>query len=353
MNRLKPFIYLIVSWSMAIGMYLLIRFHGTKDTMDWASSTSSYLFICLVGGLLFGITDGILLIILERPKLRRRSYGFTISVRVATILLTAILIIFITRLVAYLSGTLEFSQIFSTFIDRLTHKAGLTSLLYLITVSALFSLIRQMSNMVGGRVLINVMLGKYHHPKDEDRIFMFLDLKSSTTYAERLGHTLYCRLIQDCFHDLTESAIKHKVEIYQYVGDEAILTWTINDGIKNENCINVFFDFQGALEKRTDYYREKYNMLPEFKAGINYGTVTVAEVGDIKRDVAYLSDVLNTAERIQGQCNEYGKALLISSFVKDILSNSTSHNYKRLGFIHLKGKEEKVEIFSVEKKDNN
>jgi adenylate cyclase len=210
-----------------------------------------------------------------------------------------------------------------------------------------------MSNMVGGRVLINVMLGKYHHPKDEDRIFMFLDLKSSTTYAERLGHTLYCRLIQDCFHDLTESAIKHKVEIYQYVGDEAILTWTINDGIKNENCINVFFDFQGALEKRTDYYREKYNMLPEFKAGINYGTVTVAEVGDIKRDVAYLSDVLNTAERIQGQCNEYGKALLISSFVKDILSNSTSHNYKRLGFIHLKGKEEKVEIFSVEKKDNN
>jgi adenylate cyclase len=350
MNHFKSFFYLIISWNMAVGMYLLIRFHGTKDTMDWASSTSSILLICLICGSLLGIVDGILLAILERPKLRRRSYGFAISVRVITMFLTAVLIVFISRLTAYISGNIEFSQLFSTFIDRLTHKAVLPFLLYLVTVSALFSLIRQMSNMVGGRVLMNLMLGKYHHPKDEDRIFMFLDLKSSTTHAERLGHTLFCQLIQDCFHDLTESAMKNKVEIYQYVGDEAILTWTIKDGVKDENCINVFFDFQRTLVKRSDSYLKKYSLIPEFKAGVNYGAVTVAEVGDIKRDIAYLSDVLNTAARIQGKCNEYGEALLISSLVKDILPNVTNYKYKPLGLISLKGKQEKVEVFSVEKK---
>ena len=140
--------------------------------------------------------------------------------------------------------------------------------------------------------------------------------------------------------------------LMQYVGDEAILTWTTNDGIKNENCINIFFDFQKALVRRADYYLQKYNLMPEFKAGINYGTVTVAEVGDIKRDIAYLSDVLNTAARIQGQCNDYGKDLLISGFVKDILPKNTNHKYESLGFISLKGKEHKVEIYSVEKITN-
>ncbi len=351
--RLKSFLYLIISWDIAIGMYLLIRFNGTKDTMEWASSTSTLLILCLICGLLLGIVDGISLIILERPQLRIRPYRFTFSIRVITIFLITVLIVFISRIVAYIIGTLEFSQIFPTFIDRLTNKTVWTFLLYIVTISALFSLIRQISNMVGKRVLINLMLGKYHHPKDEDRIFMFLDMRDSTTHAEQLGHTLFCRLIQDCFHDMTESAIKNKVEIYQYVGDEAILTWTINDGIKNENCINIFIDFKEALVKRADYYLQKYNLMPEFKAGINSGTVTAAEIGDIKRDVAYLSDVLNTASRIQEQCNEYGKDLLISSFVKDILPKDTNHNYEPLGFISLKGKQEKVEIFSVEKKTTN
>jgi len=349
MHRFKSILYLIVAWSMVIGMYLLIRFYGTKDTMDWATSTSSLFFLCLICGIVLGITDGFSLAILERPKFRKRSYGFTIAIRVGTMFSAALLIVFTSRVAAFLSGTLEFSQIFPTFMDRLAHNAVIAFLIYLTTVSAIFSVIRQMVNMVGGRVLINLMLGKYHHPKNEDRIFMFLDLKASTTHAERMGHNLFCQLIQDCFHDLTDSAIRHKVEIYQYVGDEAILTWRIRDGVKNGNCINVFFDFQEALTLRADYYQQKYEVVPEFKAGINYGTVTVAEVGDIKRDIAYLSDVLNTAARIQGKCNEYGKALLISSFVKNILPQDTHHHYETLGFISLKGRKEQVEIFSVEK----
>lgn len=68
--------------------------------------------------------------------------------------------------------------------------------------------------MVGGRVLVNLILGKYHSPKEEDRIFMFLDMKGSTTHAEKLGHLNYCRLVQDCFSDLTDSALAHDVEIY-------------------------------------------------------------------------------------------------------------------------------------------
>ena len=43
---------------------------------------------------------------------------------------------------------------------------------------------------------------------------------------------------------------------------------------------------------------KKYRMVPEFKAGVNSGHVTVAEVGELKKEPAYQGDVLITAARI-------------------------------------------------------
>jgi adenylate cyclase len=328
---------------------MLIRFYGTKDTMDWAANTQIFIGVWFLAGFFLGTVYWLTTIISDRPQLRRRSYGFLIFLRVITMVTVSVLIVFILRFIAFFTGAIEASQILPTFIERMTHKAALVVFLYIGIVSAILGFIRQTVNMVGGRVLKNLLLGKYHYPRDEERIFMFLDLKSSTTYAERLGHARFCRLIQDCFHDLTDSAIKHEVEIYQYVGDQAILTWTIDEGTRNSNCINVYFDFQGRLESKSEYYKQRYDIVPEFKAGVNYGPVTVAEIGDIKRDISYLSDVLNTASRIQAKCNEYGKSLLISSYIKNLLPKDEKLGLTPLGSVALKGKEKEVKIFSVER----
>ena len=163
--------------------------------------------------------------------------------------------------------------------ETLTTKTALVILVYTGVVSILFNLIRQMNAMFGPGTLVKIMIGKYHQPKEENRIFMFLDLKSSTTYAERLGHILYSELIQDCFYDLTDTVQQHGVEIYQYVGDEAVLTWTIGEGLKNLNCLEAFFSFEETIQRRANYYFNKYDLVPAFKAGVNLGLVMVAEVG--------------------------------------------------------------------------
>ena len=90
---------------------------------------------------------------------------------------------------------------------------------------ALFIL--QVNDKFGQGILINFLLGRYHKPREEERIFMFMDLRSSTTYAEKLGHILYSKLIQDCFYDLTDIAKKYGTQIYQYIGDEVVLTWKV------------------------------------------------------------------------------------------------------------------------------
>ncbi|MFC1783712.1 adenylate/guanylate cyclase domain-containing protein [Planctomycetota bacterium] len=217
----------------------------------------------------------------------------------------------------------------------------------LMVSAALFIL--QVSDKFGQGILINFLRGKYHQPKEEKRVFMFLDLKSSTTYAEMLGHIRYSRLIQDCFFDLTEIVLKHEAVIYAYVGDEVILTWPVDKGIKDNNCVKVFFDYDRTIRKRGAYYQKQYDMIPEFKAGVNAGRVTVAEVGELKKELAYHGDVLNTAARIQGLCNEYGRSLLISENLISQLNLNGDFTRELLGAIPLKGKQKPVNIFSIEK----
>ena len=113
------------------------------------------------------------------------------------------------------------------------------------------------------------------------------------------------------------------------------------------NCLRVFFGFCEVLENRRDYYQSAYGCLPEFKAGLNIGPVTVAEVGVLKREIAYLSDVLNTTARIQGQCNELGQPLLLSGALRDRLEPAGLFSFRAEGEITLRGREEKVALFSV------
>ena len=78
------------------------------------------------------------------------------------------------------------------------------------------------------------------------------------------------------------------------------------------------------------------------------GKVTAVEVGDIKRDIAYHGDTVNTAARIQSVCNQFGSSFLTS---QSIVSNSAIREFyevRSLGMISLKGKSQPVELFSIQ-----
>jgi adenylate cyclase len=195
--------------------------------------------------------------------------------------------------------------------------------------------------------LFLIFLGKYHQPKVEDRIFMFIDLKASTTYAEQLGHLRYSKLIQSCFHDLNFVVNRYKADIYQYVGDEAVLTWTTKQGLKDLNCIRIFFAFQQKINTHASFYKKRYGIVPEFKAGLNAGQVTVAEVGDIKREIAYHGDVVNTGARIQHLCNDYKVHLLATEDFIMRVKNLVGFKSTLMGTVALRGKLKEVAVYAI------
>lgn len=186
-------------------------------------------------------------------------------------------------------------------------------------------------------------------PKEEVRIFMFLDMKSSTTIAERLGHVKYYNLLNDFFYDVTEPIIKSKGEIYQYVGDEIVVSWLLGDGIQNANCIQCFFEIMEVIKKFSEKYQSHYGIIPEFKAGFHYGNVTTGEVGVKKRETVYTGDVLNTASRIQELCNSYNEKLLISKTLLDHLQIQDKYRINKIGEITLRGRKNSEILFSINK----
>ena len=190
----------------------------------------------------------------------------------------------------------------------------------------------------------------YRKPFSEvERIFMFLDIRSSTTIAEELGHVQYFELLNDFFRDIAEPISKNKGQIYQYVGDEVVISWPLEDGLTDANCLQCFFDIVDIISSLKHKYIDKYAVNPSFKAGMHFGKVSTGTVGTLKREIIYTGDVLNTASRIEGLCNKHEVDLLLSKVLVDKLPLNSDYLSRRIGEISLRGKSTEVILYTIER----
>ncbi|MCB2196175.1 MAG: adenylate/guanylate cyclase domain-containing protein [Bacteroidetes bacterium] len=206
--------------------------------------------------------------------------------------------------------------------------------------------IRGTIKKVGKGNIRNWLLGMMNKPREEERIFMFLDMKSSTTIAEKLEHKKFSHLVQDIFNDLAV-VDNYGGEIYQYLGDGAIISWNLKKGLKHNNFMHAFYAFTHTINRRSRYYNRKYNLIPKFKAGAHVGKVMVLQVGQIRRDISYNGDTINTAARIESMCNEYKQNFLISGDLYQIIKAPKEFNCKEVGDIKLKGKRKSTSLYQV------
>ncbi|WNJ20770.1 adenylate/guanylate cyclase domain-containing protein [Pontibacter sp. G13] len=346
--------YTTLAWIFAATLFSFIRLYGVEEAhlydlqIDQIDLAEIILLQGILIGGIFGLSFGTLDYFMDRKIQRTLSYSWLILIRSVAHLIFTLIILLVTIFANQwvLGGNFDEATGNRT-MEILTSKTALVVLVYTGIVSMIFSLIRQINGMFGPGILVNIIFGKYHRPQETERIFMFLDLKSSTTYAERLGHKLYSELIQDCFYDLTDTLQKHKATVYQYVGDEAVLTWEVENGLEAANCIRAYFSYDASIQERARYYFDKYDLVPAFKAGLNIGRVMVAEVGVLKREIAYHSDVLNTAARIQGRCNDFGQRLLISEYLYERIPKVEDLAFEHVGEVSLKGRSKKVNIYAV------
>jgi class 3 adenylate cyclase len=203
---------------------------------------------------------------------------------------------------------------------------------------------RGISRKLGPGVLFNWLRGRYYQPRVEERIFMFLDMRDSTTLAEELGDLRFSALVRDFFDDLSSPIVESYGEVSHYIGDEAGLTWRPERGLPEARCIQCFYRMRLALDRRTNYYVEHYGRVPGFKAGAHIGTVVATEVGNIKSEIVFHGDVLNTAARTQSMCRELEADLLVTRALAERLPSLWWLKVQDAGEISLKGKAAPVSL---------
>jgi adenylate cyclase len=182
---------------------------------------------------------------------------------------------------------------------------------------------------------------------------MFLDIRSSTEIAETLGHIQYFELLNDFFRDIAEPIAKNGGQIYQYVGDEVVVSWDLGEGLDKGNCLHCFFDIVDTIKRLASKYEQKYTKVPSFKAGMHFGKVSRGTVGSLKKEIIYTGDVLNTASRIEGLCNQHKVDLLLSKDLVDRLPKNNNYLPERIGEINLRGKSTEIILFTINRRNSH
>lgn len=342
--RLKRALAIALAWTV-VGLFSLVFelqvMASAGATPDLGPAFERRLLTSLLTGLLGG---GAYIFIL-RDRLRRFPYFSAIGISSALVLLVVVAV------QALVPAMRSGDPLHAAFMDRLISLELLSATLYWSLLLALTMLLVRLNDQYASGGLA-YLTGKYRKPRQELRIFMFLDMRSSTSIAEQLGHVKFFQLLNELFTDITDPIIYSRGEIYQYVGDEVSVTWKLRRGIRAQNCLRCFFSIRRKLRARAAHYRARYGIEPVFKAGFHYGTVTTGEVGLVKKETIFSGDVVNTAARIQNSCNEHGVDLMISKDLLDLLSLPEKHyTWREIGEIALKGKRREVSLWTVDERD--
>ena len=316
----KAFRYHLLFWNAALFFYLFLTGNTTIfvnyfGILSIDSIYANTIFVSVVVAFLFTFLD-----MLFSDRILRFSPIRTM------VFLRSLLYFALAFILLYLAANKNLNiksirdyQTFLKYIPDFTiDHIRFSSYFYLVCIGN--STFKEMYKKIGVGNFFNWFFGRLNKPSEEKKIFMFIDMKSSTTRAEVLGHEKFSRLVQDVFNDMSVLYNYHG-EIYQYLGDGAIVIWNERKGVTNNNCIKAFFAFLRVIERRSRYYRRKYGEAPKFKAGLHIGKVMVLQVGSIRRDISYNGDTINTAARIESTCNEYKQNLLISGVLYEALED--------------------------------
>jgi len=351
MLRIIPFGVIWLAFSI---IYTLIEKGLLGDLDHYPSTGNPYnfqrnIFITPVAALVTGLFIGTLEILYFNKWFAQKSFTRKIlyksAVYLAIILLFTIILSLAANFVELRTSVFN-RQVWMNVWAFVSHYSFVSVLVYMIAAILISQFYAEVSESIGHEALNNFFTGKYHSPIQEERIYMFLDMRSSTTIAESLGHVRYFQMLREYYTDLSEPVIKYSGVIYQYAGDEMIVSWDIKKGLQNNNCIHCFFAMKDALSEQAGKYHEKFGLLPQFKAGFHCGRVTTGEIGTIKKEIVFTGDVLNTTARIQGLCNHYQVDILVSGELVEKLDRG--FQIKSLGKNELRGRDEKIELFTVE-----
>lgn len=236
--------------------------------------------------------------------------------------------------------------------DDLSHAVRITPrvLAYCLAVSAMLVFVIRMRDLIGGEVFVNFLVGRYHQPVREERIFLFLDVVGSTAFAETHGDLKAQAYLGAVFAALAEPVRRNSGSIDDYIGDMAMITWPMARGLKDARCVACVFDVMDRLEAESEAWMARFGTVPRLRAALHGGSIVTAEVGVDRHKIAYFGDAVNVTARIESLCRPLATEILVSD---DLLARITrlpeGIRGRSLGAHALRGRGQPLSVSTLER----
>lgn len=339
-----------ISWTLIdLSLFYLRMVSNVLPVKYYEPGTNTTKAILLreVNVLILSLVIGFVLVSILRPFLRNTSLWINLLVKTVILVMVAMIMNFFIY-VSYLMLIRDYTLLraMDRFWDNtfrpqwIIPKLTEWVILFLVTQLAI-----EINEKYSRGVFFDIMAGKYLQPQEEERIILFVDLRNSTPIAEKLGHKEYFEFIRDFIFCITAGIMEHDGRIYQYVGDE-IVAWWPSTRANARNAINSLITSRKILNKNAEVFKRAYDILPEYKAGMHTGNVTVGQVGISKKELVMSGDTINTASRIRSACNDLNQKFLVSEELIE-LAHMKEWQSESMGEVDLKGKNENLKLYSL------
>jgi adenylate cyclase len=182
---------------------------------------------------------------------------------------------------------------------------------------------------------------------------MFADLRGSTQFAESLPPETVVDVINRYLGELTEAILGHGGTLISYLGDGfmAVFGAPIPQEDHADRALAAAREMLGErLPKFNEWLREQdYGDDFTIGIGINTGPFMAGNVGSEKRlEYTAMGDTINTASRLEGSTKESGFYALIADSTREALVGSVGGDLVPVGEVDVRGRQEKVTIWSIE-----
>src|SRR5947207_1624864 len=234
------------------------------------------------------------------------------------------------------------------FASQLNSKLPITLLSAVAFIAtSFFILLRMVVQLIGEQTFRDLALGRYRHARDEERFFLFVDVAGWRPLAESVGPAAMHRFLGRVFAIASDPIDDHGGEIFQYVGDEMVITWTLSEGRPNARPLACYFAIEQALEQSAPEFEREFGSVPRLRAALHAGPVITGEVGGSRRGIVFHGDVMNTTSRLENATRDLQRSFLASDEALSRLERKDGYTTVDLGLQPLRGRVAPVRVYAV------
>ena len=221
-------------------------------------------------------------------------------------------------------------------------------IVYALTLAFAASFTYQLSRKMGQGMFLNFAMGRFYHPVMDEKVFMFLKINNSDKIIKKIGRLRFHELLKDVTYHITPVVLAHHGIIHHYVEDEMVIYWPKSKGYRNAHCVRLYYAIIHHFEGMKKELYSKYEATPIFHGSVHAGEVVQGEIGEIKSEIAFYGDVMNTTSRMLALCHGLGRAILVSGEVRSNTHLPPIFQWVDCDSLVLRGKQSHTHLFSVE-----